>query len=56
MLLDPIGDGLVESFFPILADFDDRIDELENACGVPKPGAHLEKSVICRPDAIFGTS
>jgi hypothetical protein len=25
------------------------------ACGVPKLGARLEKSVICRPDAIFGT-
>jgi magnesium transporter len=30
-LLYRIIDGLVDSFFPILADFDDRIDELENA-------------------------
>ena len=29
-LLYRIIDGLVDSFFPILADFDDRIDELEN--------------------------
>ena len=31
MLLYRIIDGLVDSFFPILADFDDRIDELENS-------------------------
>jgi magnesium transporter len=31
LLLYRIIDGLVDSFFPILADFDDRIDELENA-------------------------
>ena len=31
LLLHRIVDGLVDSFFPILADFDDRIDELENA-------------------------
>jgi magnesium transporter len=31
MLLYRIIDGLVDSFFPILATFDDRIDELENA-------------------------
>jgi magnesium transporter len=30
LLLYRIIDGLVDSFFPILADFDDRIDELEN--------------------------
>jgi magnesium transporter len=29
-LLYTIVDALVDSFFPILADFDDRIDELEN--------------------------
>ena len=29
LLYEIIG-GLVDSFFPILADFDDRIDELEN--------------------------
>ncbi len=29
-LLYRIVDGLVDSFFPILAEFDDRIDELEN--------------------------
>jgi len=31
LLLYRIVDGLVDSFFPILADFDDRIDELETA-------------------------
>ncbi len=31
LLLYRIIDGLVNSFFPILADFDDRIDELEDA-------------------------
>jgi magnesium transporter len=31
LLLYKIVDGLVDSFFPILADFDDRIDELEDA-------------------------
>jgi magnesium transporter len=30
LLLYRILDGLVDSFFPILADFDDRIDELED--------------------------
>jgi magnesium transporter len=30
-LLYRIVDGLVDSFFPILADFDDRIDAIENA-------------------------
>ena len=30
LLLYRIVDTLVESFFPVLADFDDRIDELEN--------------------------
>jgi magnesium transporter len=31
LLLYRIVDGLVDSFFPILGDFDDRIDELEDA-------------------------
>jgi len=31
LLLYRIVDALVDSFFPILADFDDRIDELEDA-------------------------
>jgi magnesium transporter len=31
LLLYRLVDGLVDSFFPILADFDDRIDELENS-------------------------
>ena len=31
LLLYRLIDGLVDSFFPILAEFDDRIDELENA-------------------------
>jgi magnesium transporter len=30
LLLYRLIDGLVDSFFPILADFDDRIDELED--------------------------
>ena len=30
LLLYRIMDALVDSFFPVLADFDDRIDELEN--------------------------
>ena len=30
LLLHRIIDALVDSFFPILADFDDRITELEN--------------------------
>jgi magnesium transporter len=30
LLLYRIIDGLVDSFFPVLADFDDRIDELED--------------------------
>jgi Mg2+ and Co2+ transporter CorA len=30
LLLYRIIDALVDSFFPILADFDDRIEELEN--------------------------
>ena len=31
LLLYRLIDGLVDSFFPILGEFDDRIDELENA-------------------------
>jgi magnesium transporter len=31
LLLYRIVDGLVDSFFPILGEFDDRIDDLENA-------------------------
>jgi magnesium transporter len=31
LLLYHVIDGLVDSFFPMLADFDDRIDELEEA-------------------------
>ena len=31
MLLYRVIDGLVDSFFPVLAAFDDRIDELEDA-------------------------
>ncbi len=30
LLLYRVVDGLISSFFPILSDFDDRIDELEN--------------------------
>jgi magnesium transporter len=31
LLLYRLIDGLVDSFFPVLAEFDDRIDELENS-------------------------
>jgi magnesium transporter len=43
LLLYRIVDGLVESFFPILAEFDDRIDELENAIFVHASDAQLQE-------------
>jgi magnesium transporter len=43
LLLYRIVDGLVDSFFPILADFDDRIDELENAIFVKADDQQLQE-------------
>jgi magnesium transporter len=43
LLLYRIVDGLVDSFFPILAEFDDRIDELENAIFVRASDAQLQE-------------
>jgi magnesium transporter len=43
LLLYQIVDGLVDSFFPILAEFDDRIDELENAIFVRASEAQLQE-------------
>ena len=42
-LLYRIIDGLVDSFFPILADFDDRIDELENQTFLHAGDAELQE-------------
>ena len=42
-LLYELVDGLVDSFFPILADFDDRIDELENAIFVKADDQQLQE-------------
>jgi magnesium transporter len=43
LLLYRIIDGLVDSFFPILADFDDRIDELENGIFIKADDAQLQE-------------
>ena len=43
LLLYRIIDGLVDSFFPILADFDDRIDELENEIFLHADDAQLQE-------------
>jgi magnesium transporter len=43
LLLYRIVDGLVESFFPILGEFDDRIDELENAIFLHASDAQLQE-------------
>src|SRR5918911_5006949 len=43
LLLYRIVDGLVDSFFPILAEFDDRIDELENAIFRQASDAQLQE-------------
>src|SRR5690348_6314121 len=43
LLLYRIVDGLVDSFFPILAEFDDRIDELENAIFVQADDRQLQE-------------
>jgi magnesium transporter len=42
-LLYRIIDGLVDSFFPILADFDDRIDQLEDAITVRANDEQLQE-------------
>ena len=42
-LLYRIVDALVDSFFPILAEFDDRIDELENAIFVDADDRQLQE-------------
>jgi magnesium transporter len=42
-LLYRIIDALVDSFFPILADFDDRIDELENQTFLNASDAQLQE-------------
>ena len=42
-LLYQIVDALVDSFFPILADFDDRIDELENQTFLNATDAQLQE-------------
>jgi magnesium transporter len=43
LLLYRIIDALVDSFFPILADFDDRIDELENETFLNAGDAQLQE-------------
>ena len=43
LLLYRIIGGLVDSFFPILSDFDDRIDELENAIFTNATDAELQE-------------
>jgi magnesium transporter len=42
-LLYRIIEGLVDSFFPLLADFDDRIDELENQTFANATDAQLQE-------------
>src|SRR6266516_6155364 len=42
-LLYRIIDALVDSFFPVLADFDDRIDELENQTFLNASDAQLQE-------------
>ena len=43
LLLYKIVDGLVDSFFPTLAEFDDRIDELENQILLNANDAQLQE-------------
>jgi magnesium transporter len=43
LLLYRIINGLVDSFFPILADFDDRIDELQDAIFVKATDRQLQE-------------
>ena len=43
LLLYHVIDGLVDSFFPMLADFDDRIDELEDSIFARADDAQLQE-------------
>jgi magnesium transporter len=43
LLLYRIVSGLVDSFFPILTDFDDRIDQLENAIFIKADDSQLQE-------------
>jgi magnesium transporter len=43
LLLYRVVDGLVDSFFPVLATFDDRIDELEDAIFVKADDKQLQE-------------
>jgi magnesium transporter len=43
LLLYRLIDGLVDSFFPILAEFDDRIDDLEDAIFARADDAQLQE-------------
>jgi magnesium transporter len=43
LLLYRIVDGLVDSFFPMLADFDNRIDELQNEIFLQTSDAQLQE-------------
>src|SRR6059036_874149 len=43
LLLYKIVDGLVDSFFPILADFDDRIDDVEDRTFLRASEAELQE-------------
>jgi magnesium transporter len=43
LLLYRIVDGLVDSFFPILAEFDDRIDELQNGIFLKPDDSQLQQ-------------
>lgn len=43
LLLYRIIDGLVDSFFPVLAEFDDRIDELENSIFLKADDSQLQE-------------
>ena len=43
LLLYRILDGLADSFFPVLAEFDDRIDELENSIFLKADDSQLQE-------------
>jgi magnesium transporter len=43
LLLYRLLDGLVDSFFPVLAEFDDRIDELENSIFLKADDSQLQE-------------
>jgi CorA-like Mg2+ transporter protein len=48
-LLYRIVDALVDSFFPVLADFDDRIDELENQTFLRASDEQLQEIFAMKP-------